>query len=333
MDVFKKLLPFARTESDKPLHAGEIYYLWESLTSGYNVISIIENYQMNTEDSELHLLLQGIVKGNTLTRINPLEKLLKQEGFTVPPQPPSKILQGKPGAGQEVKLDDDEVLRDLVALTQVMLIQDARAVGAATRESVRKVFTDLLFNDMKIYELIDLLANKRRVKRPPPPATAKENGLNMGEVAILWDHINARHISMSNLEIFIANTTDRELIKLLNSGLNNMVILHLEKLENKLKEEDFTVPARPVRRVKQGPPGVVNKIKMNDGEIIKYLISAAQVAVDYHVRSFFSAAREDIRDMFKGFLSSEIEFYQKTMSLASTRHALINPPQVASRKG
>lgn len=333
MKVFKKLLPFTSAESGKPLHSGEIYYLWESLTSGYNVISIIENYQMNTEDSELHLLLQGIVKGNMLTRISPLEKFLKEKGFTVPPQPPSKTLQGKPGAGQEVKLEDDEVIRDLVALTQVMLVQDARAVGAATSKSVRKIFTDQLFNDMKIYELIDTLANKRKVKTPSPPATAKDKSLNMGEVFMLWDHLNARHISLANLEVFIANTKDQELVKLLKNGLNNIVIHDLEKLENKLKEEGFTVPGRPVRRLKQGPPGVVNKITLSDAEVIKYLISAFQVAIDYHTRAFFSVSREDIRNLFKGFLSNEIEFYQKTMALASARRALTNPPVVTSRQG
>jgi len=35
-----------------------------------------------------------------MVRIKTLEKILKDYGFTVPPQPPTKTKMGKPGAGQ-----------------------------------------------------------------------------------------------------------------------------------------------------------------------------------------------------------------------------------------
>ena len=168
----KKTLSLVRQETGKPLHAGEVYHLWETLTSSYNLISLVEIYMMNTEDKELHILLQGISKGTVLTRINRLEKILKEEGFTVPPRPSSKTLQGKPGAGQEVKLDDDEVIRNLAAWGHVLLMHDGRAIGAATRESVRKVFTDIVFDDMKAYSMVVNPAKKTSFQ-PPPPATAR----------------------------------------------------------------------------------------------------------------------------------------------------------------
>jgi spore coat protein CotF len=333
LKIFKKLLPFTSPETDKPLHAGEIYYLWVTLTSSYNLISLVETYLMNTDDKELHILLQGIVTGAYKTRINRLERVLKEEGFTVPPQPSPKTLQGKPGAGQEVKLDDDEVLRDMVAWGQVLLQHDVRAVGAATREPVRKIFTDLLSDDMKDYNLLVNLGKKRRVFNPPPPATASDNSLNMGEVATIWDELGARHLSVVNLETYLANTNDPELIKVLKNGLNEVVLPQLEQLENVLKQEGFTVPSRPVRRMNQGPPGQVNKIILSDFEVIRILTSAMQVAIDHHVKSFSIVMREDISEMFKRFLSTEIEYFQKIMALAVGRNALSNPPAVTSKRG
>lgn len=329
----KKLFPFTQAGTEKPLHAGEIYFLWETLTSSYNLITLTETYMMNTEDKELHLLLKGIITGAYQTRINRLEKTLKEEGFTVPPQPSPKSLQGKPGAGQEVKLDDDEVIRDLTAWGQVLMQHDVRAVGAATRESVRKVFTDILNDDIKAYAAILGLGKRRKVYSPPPPATARDNSLDFGEVFTLWDQLGARHKSVVNLEVFIANSNDPELVKLLKDGLEKVVIPQMEQLENKLKEEGFTIPSRPVRRLKQGPPGQVNKIVMSDSEVIRLVIAALQVAIGQHVRSFTIAGREDVSDMFKHFLSTEIEYYQRIMSIASARNALSNPPVVTSKRG
>ena len=42
------------------MHAGEIYHLWEALNTGYESVSLAESFQMNTDDNELHQILQSI---------------------------------------------------------------------------------------------------------------------------------------------------------------------------------------------------------------------------------------------------------------------------------
>jgi len=331
--ILKKLLPFRKSSVGKPMHAGEIYYLWEGLTSGYKAIEMAETYLMNTEDVELHTVLQGIIKGTYLFRIHRLERILKEEGFTVPPRPASKALQGKPGSAQEVKLSDDEVLLNLITWGQTLLQHDARAVTACTRESVRKVFTDLLFDEIRGYNLLVDMGKKRKVFNPPPPATAKDDSLNITEVSYLWEELGSRHLSLINMETYIASTDDPELIRLLKRGLNQIIIPQIEKLENILKDEGFTVPPRPPMRAMQGPPGQVNKIKLKDDEIIGILTAASQSFIVFHIRGFYSAQRNDIRDFFEEVLSTEIEEYQKIIYLAQTRHTLENPPVVTSRQG
>ena len=288
MKIFKKLMPFTKTEEDKPLHSGEIYHLWEGLSSGYKLNQLVETYIMNTEDTELHVLLQGLIKGTYLLRIDKLEKVIKEEGFTVPPRPSSKTLQGKPGIGQEVKLTDDEVLLNLSTWGQVLLQNNAAAIGVCTRESVRKIFTDLIFNEMKGYNLIFEMGKRRNVFSPSPPATAKDNSLSMGEVYYLWDELGARHLSLINMETYLANSNDKDVIKLLQRGIKDKIIPQIQTVENILKNEGFTVPPRPPQRLNQGPPGQVNKIKLSDDEIIGTLTTAFQIAIKFHIRGFVS---------------------------------------------
>lgn len=82
----------------------------------------------------------------------------------------------------------------------------------------------------------------------------------------------------------------------------------------------------------QGPPGLVNKIKLSDDEFLGVLITAAQVAIALHIRSYCVAIRKDIRNLFKDFVSTEIEEYQKLLQIAKLRHALDNPPLVSSKR-
>ena len=256
-----KVVQIAQPKDNKPLHAGEIFYLWDGMTAGHENISVLETYLMGTEDTELILMLKGQIQIIMWNRVQKLEKVLKQEGFTVPPRPAPKTAQGKPGAGQEVKLSDDEIISNLLVWGSVVLKHDAEAVGACTRETVRKVFTDLLFDDMKGYSLLMELGSKRQVLKAPPPATAKDNSLNIDEVARVWDVLTSRHLNIINVETYLSNTNDQDLIKPLSRTLNKLLIPQMVKLENVLKEEGFTAPPRPVRRSNQGPPGQVNKIK------------------------------------------------------------------------
>ena len=328
-----KVVQIAQPKDNKPLHAGEIFYLWDGLTAGLENITVLETYLMSTEDNELMIILKGQIQVIMLNRVQKLENILKQEGFSVPPRPAPKTAQGKPGAGQDVKLSDDEIISNLLTWGGVVLKHDAEAVGACTRETVRKVFTDLLFDDMKGYSLLMELGSGRQVFKAPPPATAKDNSLNIDEVARVWDVLTTRHLNIINVETYLSNTSDQDLIKLLSRTLDKILIPQMVKLENVLKGEGFTAPPRPVRRSNQGPPGQVNRIKLNDNEIIRLMISSGQAAIYQHVNAYGTAIRKDISKLFEEFAATEIEEYQKLIQLASNRHALNNPPVVTSRRG
>lgn len=329
-NLFKKLLPFEKATSQKPLTAGEVYYLWESLTGTYKLITIAEMYLMNTEDPELQAYLKALTSGAFLLRVDKLENVLKEEGFTVPPRPSSKTLQGSPGSGQEVKLTDREVIKNLVGLGQSYIMFFARAVMVSTGNSVRKLFEDMLSQTIKVYKLALGLGKSRNVFDPPPPATARKNSLNMYEVGIVWEQLTGRHSSQVNMETYLASTKDTQLNSLISWGLNEIVMPQMEKLETVLKNEGITIPPRPSIRTNQYAPGQTNKIKASDDETLGVLTVAFQSAVNLHARALSVSLRDDLLELFEGFLYRELEAYDKTIALSKSRLTLDNPPVISS---
>ena len=329
-NLFKKLLPFEKATSQKPLNAGEVYYLWESLTGTYKLITMSEMYLMNTEDPELQAYLKAITSGAFLLRVNKLENVLKKEGFTVPPRPSSKTLQGYPGTGQEVKLTDQEVIKNLVGLGQAYVMFFARAVMASTEDSVRKLFEGMLSETIKVYKLALGLGKSRNVFYSPPPATAGKNSLNMYEVGVIWDELTARHSSQVNMETYLASTKDTQLNNLISWGLKEIILSQMGKLETILKKEGITVPPRPAIRTNQYSPGQINKIRASDDETLGVLIVAFQSAVNLHARALSASLRDDVLNLFEGFLYKELEAFDKTIALSKARLTLDNPPVVSS---
>jgi len=335
-NVLKKVMPKSYTLNtmEKPMHAGEIYYLWEALTSGYQVINITETYMMNTSDKKIHMFLQGIITGIKTLRINKIEKLLKDAGYTIPPRPSSKTLQGKPGVGQEVKLSDEEVIKLIFNVAASLLFLDGRGVGTVTTNNkIRDVFVGILDDDIKMYEILLNMGKDRNAFNIPPLATSAPNSLNIGEVYWLWFELDFRHNSIIELESFINNTKDKGLLIEIQYGLYDVSLKQIAKLEKVLKREGYTVPSRPVDRTKQQPPNEIGKIVLKDDEITNILISAAQYGLKNHIRAFSAAHRSDIGKLFKEFIMTEIGNLEKLYKLATGRNLLEKPPFVSSKRG
>ena len=334
LKILKKILPQSYTlnTAQKPMHAGEIYHLWDALTASHQIVNVGETYQMNTQDKEIHLFLKGLVEGVLLLRIPKLENLLKDAGFPVPPRPATKTLQGKPGVGQEVKLSDEEVLKVMLTLSLSLLILDARGVGTATtNEDIRGVFVDLLKKTILAHDALMVFGSGRQAFTPAPPATASPGALNLGEVYVLWDQLGYRHSTIVLLETYLNNTKDVDLKTVLNYGLNKIAFPQMEKLEMTLKNEGFTVPTRPVSRMKQQPAGRTGKIILKDSEILSIVITATQVALDLHVNSLGSSYRGDIRELIKSFVFEEIDYLVKLIKLGNKRNLMEFPPNVTAK--
>jgi hypothetical protein len=227
-------------------------------------------------------------------------------------------------------MTDREVIKNLVGLGQSYITFFVRAVTASAEDSIRKLFEDMLSETIKVYKLALSLGKSRNVFDPPPPATAGKNSLNMYEVGVIWEQLTGRHSSQINMETYLASTKDTQLNNLISWGLKEIVMPQMEKLETVLKNEGITVPPRPVIRTNQYTPGQINKIRASDDELLGVLTVASQSAVNVHARALSASLRDDILDLFEGFLYKELESYEKTIALSKSRLTLDNPPVVSS---
>jgi hypothetical protein len=132
------------------------------------------------------------------------------------------------------------------------------------------------------------------------------------------------------METYLASIKDTELNNLISWGLKEIIIPQMEKLETVLKKEGITVPPRPPIRTNQYAPGQINKIRASDDETLGVLSIAFQSAVALHARALSACLREDMLDLFEGFLYKELEAYDKTIALSESRATLDNPPVVSS---
>lgn len=337
LKILKKILPSSYTlnTAQKPMHSGEIYHLWESLTASHQLINSLETFQMNTDDKVMHKLIQTFAARIRKQRISKLEGLLKDAGFTVPPRSASKTLQGKPGVGSLVILADEEIIRVMFNLSSALINLDGRAIAAATTEdSIRDLFIELVKQDMEQHEAIISLGKSRQTFARPPLSASDPNGPTVGDAYWLWAEMEFyRSSSIILLESYLSNTNDKELKKILEHGLYKIAYPQLEKVEQTLKAAGFTVPPRPVTRMHQRPPGVVGQIVLSDSEVTNVIITASQYLLNQHIRAYSATFKDEYRAIFKGFIMDEIDNIKRLYRLGKTRNIMLTPPQVTSKRG
>lgn len=203
--ILKKLLPssFTLNTAQKPMHSGEIYHLWESLTASHQFINSLETFQMNTDDKEMHKLIQAFATRIRKQRIPKLEGLLKDAGFTVPPRMASKTLQGKPGVGTEVILSDEEIIKIMFNLSSALINLDGRAIATVTTEdSIRDLFIELIKQDMKEHEAIISFGKSRQAFTQPPLSVFSKNILYLHKAKVVLREMLTKKMSQKKPDIF-----------------------------------------------------------------------------------------------------------------------------------
>ncbi|MDD4169749.1 MAG: DUF3231 family protein [Desulfotomaculaceae bacterium] len=335
--ILKKVLPSSYTlnTASKPMHAGEIYHLWESLTASHQFINALETFQMNTDDQEMHSLIQVFAARMRNRRIPRLEGLLKDAGFTVPPRSATKTLQGKPGVGSETKVSDEEIIRIMFNRSAALITLDGRAIATViTEESIRELFIELVKQAIKDHDSIITFGKSRQAFNQPPLSVSEPKGPTIGDAYWLWAEMEFyRSSSIILLESYLNNTNDQELKKLLEHGLYKIAYPQLKKLEMALKAAGFTVPPRPVERMHQRPAGVTGQIVLSDREVIGVVMTASQFLLNQHTRAYTATFNDEYRTIFKGFIVEEIDNIQRLIRLGKSRNLMLTPPQVTSKRG
>ncbi|NJD01735.1 MAG: DUF3231 family protein [Ruminiclostridium sp.] len=236
--------------------------------------------------------------------------------------------------GQEVTLSDEEVIKVLYNWVTGVMNLDVRGIATVTTNNkIRGIFKDIINTDMEFHEQLLTIGKERNALEVAPPATSAQSSLSMTEVSWLWLHIDTSQTDILQLETFMNNTKDKELLGEIQHELSKIFYPRLKQIEDLLKKEGFTVPSRPADRSQQQPEGRTNKIVLQDNEIISFLYTSAEVSMNNHLRAFSHAFRDDMRKLFKDFLFIEIENLERILKLAIKRNTLVKPPFVTSKRG
>lgn len=125
------------------IDAAEAFNLWSHLTYRYDNLQLTQIFLSMANDGDFKLLLKA-GRRLLLRQIKTLEKELRRFGIAFPVRPPAVM---PPGAIQAA--DDDNMLRTIFSGMTGALTVHAKAVKqSTTNDRVRKLFTDLLIQEI-----------------------------------------------------------------------------------------------------------------------------------------------------------------------------------------
>lgn len=103
-----------------------------------------------------------------LPQMEQLEAVLKNEGITIPPQPPLRQYQYSPGQVNKIRISDDELIGLLTVAFQAAVSLHTRALTIAYRDDLVELCEKLLFDELKGFKKFMDLAKARQALSNPP---------------------------------------------------------------------------------------------------------------------------------------------------------------------
>ncbi|MEK1833490.1 DUF3231 family protein [Priestia megaterium] len=77
------------TPTDEPMHYGEVFGAWSFLSASKGLVAGYQTFLNHVGDKDLHKLVQETIE-QCQQEMKGVEKLLKENGLTLPPTPPER---------------------------------------------------------------------------------------------------------------------------------------------------------------------------------------------------------------------------------------------------
>lgn len=153
---------------DKPLHSGEIYHLWAYLYDAKMNILTLQVYMNHSEEDDFKNYLEDLFENCYEEEVEQIEKLLKELGIRLPPQPPDRPHVEVRDIPAGARLHDAE----MALLIKKELIYGrllcSFIIGCAFQDFIRSIFENF-HTERVAYEqkLITLIEDKGWFVSPP----------------------------------------------------------------------------------------------------------------------------------------------------------------------
>ncbi|GLB26528.1 membrane protein [Lacrimispora xylanolytica] len=166
---------FNGNPKDNPLHYGEAYSLWSSLSMAKASLDLYQVYDNHTGDDDLKKFLKQVINNTVNPAIKDLEEILLQNDIAVPPTP-----AGRPEADIEQipvgsRLQDVQIAYLVSADIAAGLTSCSAAISQSVREDVGLLFAQLSAKKIKDGStLLELMKDKGWLIVPPLLADTKQ---------------------------------------------------------------------------------------------------------------------------------------------------------------
>jgi len=167
-------------------------------------------------------------------------------------------------------------------------------------------------------EILQQLENLIDIGKKPEEL---QKEINVVEVANIWNELITRYYVLEETQILLNFVEDYDLKVILKSGIKrlNEQIDSLEKLEKK-----YGIPTPERNRAE-----VVDSVKpetMTDKYIFQKFFFGIRSFLDIHVEAFKRTPSPKLRELFKEFLITEVEIYDKIYEYGKLKNWINEPP-------
>jgi len=155
------------------------------------------------------------------------------------------------------------------------------------------------------------------------------NKMNWGEALGLWDITRFKVIGLTLIESYLAQAKDIELKNSINSGVEMLIIPHIEKLQKFMHKEGIEVPSVPQRKNldiigKQIEPNTI----IQDDEIANSLREVYRLGLNLDMRALTSSIRDDVRNLIWNILTDDYKGFDAMIKLHRKKNWLSPPPTI-----
>lgn len=150
--------------------------------------------------------------------------------------------------------------------------------------------------------------------------------MHWGDALGLWNICRFKVIGMTMTEIFLAQAKDADLKNSLNTGIEMLIIPHIEKIQKFMHKEGLEAPTVPQRK---NLDITGKKIEPNslieDDEIANNIREIYRFGLILDMRGLSDASRDDVRDIAWEILSEDYRGFDAMIKMHRKKNWLILP--------
>ncbi len=152
------------------------------------------------------------------------------------------------------------------------------------------------------------------------------------EGGMLWDICMYKVSGIPIAEQLLLFAQDKDLKKVLNMGIDNLIIPHIERIRNFLLKEGLEAPNMPDRKLKGDDTLAYSTSNiLNDTDIANALREVFRLGLNLEIQGITKGTRADINYLIKDILNEDIDGYINLLKLSYEKNWILTTPPLPSQ--